>query len=419
MNNSIRDKHRKIEYITKPPPPPPVERFTKIEDGLFTLSPLTRRAHGPGIILLTADHDQPMNIIEGVPSHLIKWAEEGYTVVEIQERALQNDAAEVVKRGIDALRSDSQCEPKEKIGLVAYEPISWNNVADAVNQHPEIVAAIIYADVAQKDSLKASNVPTLHHTAGKRSDNPRRSDDLTGYHYPGVDSHKFATPFQSAFHYTTEALSHTRNLTHLKLRMNGPYFDLEVIWDEHCYYEFADRSVEHTMSTMVAQPYVNHVPTLTGGVGQDPLTNFYRHNFIFNNSADTSLELISRSIAIDRVIDEFIFKFTHDRELDWLVPGIPPTDLKVEVPFTAVVNTRGDRLYHEHISWDQGTVLRQLGLLPEYLPFPHPLPNGVKPTPGKSVEYRVPVAGTDAANKMRDCNSVQSNQMFDFKIRDV
>jgi carboxymethylenebutenolidase len=89
----------------------------------------------------------------------------------------------------------------------------------------------------------------------------------------------------------------------------------------------------------------------------------------------------------------------------------------VEVPFTAVVNIRGDRLYHEHISWDQGTVLRQLGLLPEYLPFPHPLPNGKQPTPGKTVEYRVPVAGVDAANKMRDRNSVQSNTMFDFKIR--
>jgi carboxymethylenebutenolidase len=89
------------------------------------------------------------------------------------------------------------------------------------------------------------------------------------------------------------------------------------------------------------------------------------------------------------------------------------------VPFSAVVNVRGDRLYHEHISWDQGSVLRQLGLLPEYLPFPHPLPDGRKPAPGKSFEYRVPVAGTDTADKMRDRSLVQSNKMFDFKIREV
>jgi len=57
---------------------------------------------------------------------------------------------------------------------------------------------------------------------------------------------------------------------------------------------------------------------LTGGIGRDHLSAFYRDNFIFNNSADTELELISRTVGIDRVIDEFIFKFTHDQEIDWL-----------------------------------------------------------------------------------------------------
>jgi carboxymethylenebutenolidase len=144
----------------------------------------------------------------------------------------------------------------------AYDPTSWNIVAEAVSEHPDIVATIVYAEIAQKGSIRPSNVPTLHHIAGKRSDNPKISDQLKEYHYPFVDSYTFATPFQSSFHYTTEALSHTRNLTHLKPRMDGPYFDLEAIWDEHCYYEFTDRSVEHTMSTMVAEPYVNHVPTV-------------------------------------------------------------------------------------------------------------------------------------------------------------
>lgn len=91
----------------------------------------------------------------------------------------------------------------------------------------------------------------------------------------------------------------------------------------------------------------------------------------------------------------------------------------MEVPFNAVVNIRGDRLYHEHISWDQGTVLRQLGLLPEYLPFPHPIPNVQPSAPGKTFEYRVPVGGLEPANKMRDRNSVPSNEMFGYKIREV
>lgn len=57
---------------------------------------------------------------------------------------------------------------------------------------------------------------------------------------------------------------------------------------------------------------------MTGGIGRESLTSFYRHNFIFNNSEDTDLELISRTLGIDRVVDEFIFKFTHNKKLDWL-----------------------------------------------------------------------------------------------------
>lgn len=98
------------------------------------------------------------------------------------------------------------------------------------------------------------------------------------------------------------------------------------------------------------------------------------------------------------------------------LPGVPPTHKKVEVPFTAVVNIRGDRLYHEHIAWDQGTVLAQVGLMPQYLPFPYPV-EGQKE--GAKYEYRVPVTGIDTALKMRDRNSVASNDMFGYKVREV
>ena len=83
---------------------------------------------------------------------------------------------------------------------------------------------------------------------------------------------------------------------------------------------------------------------------------------------------------------------------------------------TSVVNIRGDRLYHEHIAWDQATVLRQLGLLPEYLPFPYPI-SGVTAAEGRHFEYRVPTAGIESARKLVDERSVESNQMFDFKTR--
>lgn len=79
----------------------------------------------------------------------------------------------------------------------------------------------------------------------------------------------------------------------------------------------------------------------------------------------------------------------------------------------AVVNIRGDRLYHEHIWWDQGTVLAQLGLMPEHLPFPSPTGSG------KKLEYRVPVAGEDTARKLEIKESVTSNEMFAFATREV
>jgi carboxymethylenebutenolidase len=113
-------------------------------------------------------------------------------------------------------------------------------------------------------------------------------------------------------------VSHTRSLSFLKAQLGGPIFDLEAIWDEHTEYEFATRSVAQTMGTMVDEPYVNHVPVLTGGMGRDALTKFYRERFIFSNPADAALELVSRTVGVDRVVDEFVFSITHDRVVDWL-----------------------------------------------------------------------------------------------------
>lgn len=101
------------------------------------------------------------------------------------------------------------------------------------------------------------------------------------------------------------------------------------------------------------------------------------------------------------------------------IPGVPPTGKYLRIPFTAIVNIRGDRLYHEHIAWDQATVLVQLGLMPEYLPFPYPLADGGTPAPGKHFEYRVPAAGVETAQKLENEHLVLSNRMFEYKVREV
>ena len=77
---------------------------------------------------------------------------------------------------------------------------------------------------------------------------------------------------------------------------------------------------------------------------------------------------ISRIVGADRVVDEKVFCFTHDIEIDWLLPGVAPTRRYVEIPLFGIITFRGDKLVNEHIYWDQA-VLVQIGVLdPKGLP---------------------------------------------------
>ncbi len=145
--------------------------------------------------------------------------------------------------------------------------------------------------------------------------------------------------------------------------------DLVALWEAHCRHEFETRDVDATMATMVQRPHVNHVPTMTGGVGHDQLKRFYKYHFIGGNPPDTELKPISRTVGADQIVDELIFCFTHTSEIDWMLPGIAPTGKRVEVPLVAIVRFEGDKVAHEHIYWDQASVLVQVGLLdPKALP---------------------------------------------------
>ncbi len=207
--------------------------------------------------------------------------------------------------------------------------------------------------------------------------------------YPGAD-HAFARIGGHNFHKPSVLLAQDRTLTALKSVM-GPHYDLATLWDKHCELEFATRDVAATMATMVAEPYVNHIPTMTGGVGQKHLAHFYQNFFVNTNPPDTSLIPISRTVGATQVVDEMLFCFTHTCEVPWMLPGIPATGKRVEIPLVAVVKFRGGKLCHEHIYWDQASVLVQIGLLN---------PAGL------------PVAGVATARKLLDEN-LPSNTLMD------
>ncbi|MDQ3839104.1 MAG: ester cyclase, partial [Thermoproteota archaeon] len=139
---------------------------------------------------------------------------------------------------------------------------------------------------------------------------------------------------------------------------------LGAIFDKHVKCEFEDHDVDATMKTMVKEPYVHHVPTLTGGIGYDGVYNFYKNDFVGKMPADTKIERVSRTVGNDQVVDELIISFTHNREIKIMLPGIPPTGKYVELPLVVVMKfDDNDKIAHEHIYWDQASVLAQIGLI--------------------------------------------------------
>ncbi len=62
---------------------------------------------------------------------------------------------------------------------------------------------------------------------------------------------------------------------------------------------------------MVADPYVNHVPVLTGGVGRPQLEHFYGRCSVPGMPPDVEMAPISRTVGYDRIVDEFVFRCTH------------------------------------------------------------------------------------------------------------
>jgi carboxymethylenebutenolidase len=142
-----------------------------------------------------------------------------------------------------------------------------------------------------------------------------------------------------------------------------PQTDLVRLWEEHTSHEFSTRDTERTLETMVDDAYVNHVPVLTGGAGKTALREFYSRDFIPTMPPDTTLTPVSRTVGEDQLVDEMVFSFTHTREMPWMLPGVAPTNRYVEVALVAIVRFREGKLAHEHIYWDQASVLKQIGLL--------------------------------------------------------
>ncbi|HEV2099806.1 MAG TPA: dienelactone hydrolase family protein [Stellaceae bacterium] len=369
-----------------------------------------RAGRGPGIVLLHSAFglDRHMRDLAGL------YAEEGYVVVcpdlywriepgldlgqneadrkrmlALYQKFDSTAALADIDRTISALRGRGECAGKIGVvgfclgGGLAYHAAAQSGVDCAVAYYgvgidaaldlaPRIVCPLLLHFAENDNYVPASSVVRIREALASRP-------DIRIHTYPGT-GHGFNRLDGGDYHKSAANLAHSRSIALLRRAM-GPDFDLEALWEAHTTYEFATRDVEATMRTMVADPYVNHVPVITGGVGARDLARFYANHFIPTCPKDINMVPISRTVGADRVVDEMVLSFTHDVEIDWMLPGVPPTGRRVEIPLVAIVGFRGDKLYHEHIYWDQASVLVQIGLLD---------PTGL------------PVAGVETAEKLRD-----------------
>ena len=151
-------------------------------------------------------------------------------------------------------------------------------------------------------------------------------------------------------------------------RFNAAEQALIDVWEAHTAAEFEHKDADAAIATMTGHPMLVHVPVGTGATGREPLRKFYKEIFIPQMPPDVETELLTRSVAQDRVIDEFLLRLTHSVRMDWFAPGIEPTGRRVVVPTVGIIAFEDGKISSEHIYWDQATVLLQLGVLEAGLP---------------------------------------------------
>jgi len=139
--------------------------------------------------------------------------------------------------------------------------------------------------------------------------------------------------------------------------------EMVALFEKHVGAELAG-DLDTTMATMAMDPHLNHVPTLAGGNGREGVHAFYRDHLVGRFfPPDVTMESISRTVGDSSIVEEIYIRFTHTAVVDWLLPGVAPTGMPVEVVVAVVVGFKDGKVSHEHIYWDQASVLVQVGLL--------------------------------------------------------
>jgi len=134
-------------------------------------------------------------------------------------------------------------------------------------------------------------------------------------------------------------------------------------WQQHTYAEFVLKDADAALATMTENPYVLAIPSGTGGTGRIGVREFYADQFLPYIPPDWELTSLSQIFGEYRIVEEFVIRFTHTLDMDWMVPGVPATGRKVESAWVGIIQFQAGKVANERLYWDQATVLSQLGVL--------------------------------------------------------
>jgi carboxymethylenebutenolidase len=304
-------------------------------------------------------------------------ADDWKKAIELYEAIDEEKAVEDAAATLAFLRKHTACSGR--VGAVGF--CMGGNLAYLLSVRFKPDCAVGYYGVSTEkylDEAKNLSSPLMLHIAGQDKFCPPEaqaqihaaldSNPLVTIHdYPHM-GHAFARLGGEHYDPAAAELANLRTLEFFVSNLAGAGCAsaqqvLSQRWDDHVKYEFATRNTDDTLETMVVDSYVNHVPVMTGGVGHEELREFYSKRFIPQMPADTAMTPVSRTIGVDRVVDEMVFEFTHSIKMDWMLPGVEPTGKHVKVALVVIVHFRDGKLAHEHIYWDQASVLVQLGLI--------------------------------------------------------
>jgi len=139
---------------------------------------------------------------------------------------------------------------------------------------------------------------------------------------------------------------------------------IKILWDEHVQYEFIEKDAIK-LGTVLSDDSVHiDIATMMGGHTKKTITGYYMYDFIASLPEQNTTQTKHIIIGNNSLIEILDWTFTHSIPMNFMLPGINPTNKTVTITVIAIAKFNGcGKMFSEHVYWDQNSLLRQLQLL--------------------------------------------------------